>query len=157
MITKNDCYLILNDLEERGIDTTNTLKELASSRDVTLGVLKFINDNRELELSRFYEKLRKSYNQKKSKLYINIMRGFEEKDIKNILTTLNSYALQITLFYNKIEDKIKAEMFLKHARLQEIYKCLFAYTKTKDLYSCIKLLNLIKIDIKALESTYRDA
>ena len=64
MITKNDCYLLLSELETSGIDTSVPIKELMSSPSPTLEVIKFINDNRQLELTLFYEKLRKSYNHK---------------------------------------------------------------------------------------------
>ena len=47
-------------------------------------------------------------------------------------------------------------MFLKHVRLNEIYQVLLNYTKTYDLTLAIKLLKLIKLDIKALESIYRE-
>ena len=72
MITRTDCILLLSDLEERGIDTTAILKETLKNAEPTLTTIKFINDNRELALAQFYEKIRKSYNKKKSNLYINI-------------------------------------------------------------------------------------
>ena len=73
MITRTDCILLLSDLEERGIDTTAILKETLKTAEPTLTTIKFINDNRELALAQFYEKIRKSYNKKKSNLYINIV------------------------------------------------------------------------------------
>ena len=73
MITKNDCILLLTELEERGIDTKSALRE-AISQGPTISVIKFINDNRQLDLTTFYEKIRKSYNNKKSSLYINIVK-----------------------------------------------------------------------------------
>ena len=68
MITKTDCILLLADMKNKGIDTTSALNEVVSSNSISLSVLKFINDNRGLELSAFYENLRKNYNNKKSKL-----------------------------------------------------------------------------------------
>ena len=149
MITYSDCLVLLGDLSNKGIDCSNQIKELTKN-GVNLTTLKFINDNRELDLTKFYEKLRKSYNNKKSSLYINIMK--EPDDINNVLTTLNSYSLQILLFSKNVENR---DRFFKFSRLEEVYKCLYLYSKTYDLIPCIKLINLIKSDIKALETIYR--
>ena len=56
---------------------------------------------------------------------------------------------QILLYSRQVEDR---QMFLKHARSSEITAVLNNYFKTYDLTSCLKLLRLIKIDLKALES-----
>ena len=80
MITRNDCYLLLAEINEKGIDTSAQIKSLMSSTSIPLDVIKFINDNRQLDLTSFYEKIRKSYNNKKSKLYINIVKEVENKD-----------------------------------------------------------------------------
>ena len=78
------------------------------------------------------------------------MKGLE--DPTKVTSTLNSYALQIVLFSKNVED---INPFYKFARLQDVYQCLYHYTKTFDLIPCIKLLNLIKADIKTLETVYR--
>ena len=147
MITKNDCYLLLSELEANGIDTSVPIKELMSSSNPTLEVIKFINDNRQLGLTRFYEKIRKSYNNKKSKLYINIMKEIEQP--QDVLVTLSSLLTQILLFSKDVEDR---QMFLRHSRTDEITKVLSGYFRDFDLTNCMKLIKLIKIDIKALES-----
>ena len=146
MITKNDCILLLTELEENGIDTKNALRETLS-QGVTLSVIKFINDNRQLDLTTFYEKIRRSYNKKKSSLYINIVKEIESPN--EVLTTLSALLTQILLFARDVENR---EMFLKHARALEITKILADYFQTYDLTKCIKLLKVIKADIKALES-----
>ena len=46
-------------------------------------------------------------------------------------------------------------MFLRHARCNEITQVLNNYFKTYDLTNCIKLLRLIKADLKCLESITR--
>ena len=67
MITKNDCLSILTKLDESGVSGVNPyVRKLVVARDIPLEVLKFISDNRGLEVSKFYEMLRKSHNQKKS-------------------------------------------------------------------------------------------
>ena len=42
-------------------------------------------------------------------------------------------------------------MFLRNARFLEIEAALFNYSKTFDIVPCIKLLNKVKIDLKAFE------
>lgn len=146
MITRTDCILLLSDLEERGIDTTAILKETLKTAEPTLATIKFINDNRELALAQFYEKIRKSYNKKKSNLYINIVKEIETPN--EVLTTLSALLTQILLFSNGVEDR---EMFLRHSRAYEISRILTNYFKSYDLTNCVKLLKVIKADIKALE------
>lgn len=146
MITRTDCILLLSDLEERGIDTTAILKETLKNAEPTLATIKFINDNRELALAQFYEKIRKSYNKKKSNLYINIVKEIETPN--EVLTTLSALLTQILLFSNGVEDR---EMFLRHSRAYEISRILTNYFKSYDLTNCVKLLKVIKADIKALE------
>lgn len=148
MITRNDCLLLLADLNENGIDTTDVTKRLFYGNEVPIDVIKFINDNRQLDLSAFYEKLRKSYNNKKSNLYKNIVKEDIEEPTE-LLSTLASLQLQILLFSKKAEDK---EMFLRHSRAREISLVLSNYFKTYDLTNCVKLLRLVKADLKALES-----
>ena len=147
MITKNDCLLLLADLKDKGVDTSVVTKQLMSSPSIDIEVLKFINDNRQLDLTAFYEKIRKSYNNKKSNLYINIVKEIEEP--QEVLTTLSAMMTQILLFSKNLEDK---QMFFKHSRVNEIVKVLNNYFTTYDLTYCIKLIKLIKLDIKALES-----
>lgn len=147
MITKNDCILLLTDISSRNINTTEAMKKLLSSSDVNLEVIKFINENRPLEVAQFYEQLRYNYNHKKSKLYINIVKDIE--DPNEVLTTLSALLTQILLFSKKCEDR---EMFLKHSRAEEIGMVLTRYFKCFDLQLCIQLLRLIKLDLKALET-----
>ena len=149
MITKNDCYLLLSELNENGLDTSNAIKDLMSSSSPSLEVIKFINDNRQLDLTAFYEKLRKSYNNKKSKLYINIVKEIEQP--QEVVVTLSSLLTQILLISKDVEDK---NMFLRHSRADEITKVLYAYFTNFDLTNCIKLIKLFKVDIKALESIH---
>ena len=147
-ITRNDCLLLLTELKNNGIDTSNQVKELLKTNEVSLEVLEFINQNRQLELSQFYDYIRKNYNKKKSKLYINIVKENYD-DPKNVLTTLAALNLQILLYCKYIQTDV--DMFLRHARFTEVNQCLLNYANTKDLISCQKLLRRIKSDIKCLE------
>lgn len=147
MITKNDCILLLTELSDDGVDTTQMMKELIKVKEPTINVIKFINDNRQLDLTRFYKKIKKSYNQKHSNLYINIVK--EVEDVNSVLTTLSAMETQILLFARDVDDR---QMFLRHARALEIARVLANYFQTYDLTNCLKLMQVIKADIKALES-----
>lgn len=151
MITKNDCLILLSELNTRGVNTSNEMKQLMKSNDIDISILEFINSHMQLDLGKFYEKIRKSYNNKKSNLYINIVKE-DYKEPKDVLTTLASLNLQI-LLYNKNVDNPK--MFLRHARFEEIQTCMLNYYKTGDLIPCQKLLRLVKADLKVLEELNR--
>ena len=71
MVSKNDLLLLLTELEDKGLDVSAMTQKLFSTTSIPLDVVKFINDNRQLDLTTFYENLRKNYNKKKSKLYIS--------------------------------------------------------------------------------------
>lgn len=151
MITRSDCVLLLSDLEKAGFNTKPYMNKLFQNRDLDLSVLKFINDNRQLDVTNFYKKIRKSYNQKKSKLYGSIVK--EVQDPEEVLITLSSLLLQIILFSKTAEDK---NMFLKHSRADDISTVLNLYFKEYDLTNCLRLMALIKADLKAVESLYRE-
>ena len=146
MISKNDCILLLTDLQENGIEVKEQLSNLIKTNDI-ITCLDFINKNRQLDLTSFYEALRKNYNNKKSKLYINIVKEIDGSD--EVLTTLAALQLQILLFSKSVTNK---QMFLRHSRFEDISKVLLNYYNTYDLTICIKLLRLIKADLKACES-----
>ena len=146
MITKNDTILLLTELEEEGVDVSKLLDVALKSPDINVGVIKFINSYRPFEANKFYEKIRKSYNAKRSTLYKNIVSDIT--DPNEVLTTLASLNLQILLYARNIEDK---QMFLRHMRFEEICTVLLNYSKTYDLVPCIKLLQIIKADLKAFQ------
>ena len=148
MLTKNDCLLLLVEIGNKGIDTKDMGNKLFSQSGIDMEVLKFINNHRPLELSDFYNTLRKNYNNKKSKLYKEIVQ-IDQKEPKDIVITLSSLLTQILLYSNKVENKL---LFLKHARADEISKVLSNYCKTYDTTLCIQILSLIRADLKALES-----
>lgn len=152
MIRKDDCVLLLTQIEEeKHISVKHYITKLMTSDSIPEDILKFINDNRQLDLTAFYKKVRKSYNANKSNLYKNLVRE-TFKNPEEVLKTLASLSLQILLFTDKVEDKIS---FLKHSRFEEVTRVLNNYSKTYDLRPCLNLLYLIKSDIKILESISR--
>ena len=147
MLTKNDLILLLTELEEEGIDVGEHLLKVASSPEIPFETVKFINDKRQIDVTSFYERVRKNYNNKRSDLYKNIVKEIE--DPKEVITTLSAFALQVILFSKHVEDE---EMFFKHVRAEEVTRVLANYYKTYDITSAIKLLKLIKCDLIAFET-----
>ena len=148
MITRRDCLLLLAELSARGIDTTEMTNLTMKSTDVNIDVIMFINKHRQFDANAFYEKIRKSYNHKKSNLYKNIVICDEVDCSETVLTTLAALNLQILLFKDSTTD---VRMFLNHTRFEEITQALLNYSKTFDLVPCIKVLQIIKADLKAFE------
>lgn len=148
MLTKNDCLLLLSELSDNGVDTAEVVSRLIKSRSIDYEVLKFINEHRTFEVLDFYDKLRVSYNNKRSKLYKSIVQ-IDEKEPKDIVVTLASLLTQILLFSNTVTDK---QLFFKHCRADEVSKVLTNYFVTYDLTLCVSLLKLIKADLKVFEA-----
>ena len=155
MITKNDCLTLLVSLEDKGIDIDTPMKKLITSKEIPMDVLKFILDNRGVEVANFYEMLRKKHNQKKSPLYHNIVKDIT--DIDEIITTLACLLVQITLYGNKLSSN--KEIFQREVRAEEITRVLNNYYSTGELDQCLALIKLLKTDLTVLEyiSGRRDA
>lgn len=145
-LTRNDCIVLLSELSDNGVDISNVQKDLISTPGISANVIKFINDHKQFDIAVFYNNIRKNSNSGKSKLYKNIVKEIDNP--ADVLTTLSSLLLQILLFSNKLENN---KMFLKHARADEIAKVLTLYFTNFDLTNCLKLLHLIKADLKFFE------
>lgn len=145
MITNEDCILLLTEIDD---DKANELiAKIINDGEISMEALKYIHSHRPLEIINFYEHLRKSYNQKHSKLYINIVS--DKNKPSEVMTTLSAMLTQILLYSNNVEgDKVT---FLKHARAKDITKVLTNYLNTYDLNMALNLLKLIKADLLALE------
>ena len=147
MITKNDCLTILVSLEDKGVNINKPMKKLVTSKEIPLEVLKFILDNKGIEVANFYEMLRKKHNQKKSPLYLNIVKEITDTD--EIITTLSCLLVQITLYSRKLTANKK--IFERETRAEEITRVLNDYYNTGDLTQCLTLLRLLKTDLLVLE------
>lgn len=148
MITKRDCILLLTTMKNEHINVDAMMQKAITARDVNIDVIKFINNYRPLDANNFYEKIRKSYNNKKSSLYKNIVTCDEQDCTSTVLTTLAALSLQILLYSNDVTDKT---MFLSHMRFEEIQEVLLNYARTFDLIPCVQVLQVIKADLKAFE------
>ena len=147
MITKNDCLTLLVSLEDRGVNINGPMKKLISAREVPLDILKFILDNRGIEVANFYEMLRKKHNQKKSPLYHNIVK--EITDPEEVVITLSCLLVQINLYGKKLDTN--KEIFRREARAEEITRVLNEYYSSNSLEGCLSLIKLIKTDLVVLE------
>ncbi len=147
MISKNDIIILLTELQENGVDVKKQINDTMKN-GVSIQTVQFINSNRQLDLHKFYEKIRKSYNQKHSNLYINIVKEID--DINKVLITLSALETQILIFSKSAQDR---EMFLRHSRALEISKVLSNYFINYDSKPCIKLIQLIKADLKCLQES----
>ena len=147
MITKNDCLTILVALEDKGLNIDQPMKKLISSKEIPIEVLKFILDNRGIEVANFYEMLRKKHNQKRSPLYHNIVK--EVEDPEELITTLACLLVQITLYSNKLQAN--REIFKREVRAEEITRVLNSYYSTGTLDQCFALIRLLKTDLLVLE------
>ncbi len=147
MITKNDCLTVLVALEDKGLDINQPMKKLITSKEIPHEVLKFILDNRGIEVANFYEMLRKKHNDKKSPLYHNIVKDIT--DPEEIITTLACLLVQITLYSKKLPAN--KEIFQREVRAEEITRVLNNYYVTGTLDGCLTLLKLLKSDLLVLE------
>lgn len=147
MITKNDCLTLLVSLESSGIPVDAQIKQLVTAKEIPTSVLKFIIDNKGIEIVNFYEMLRHKHNKKQSPLYHNIVKDIV--DPEEILTTLACLLMQITLYSKKLNSN-KA-IFLREARAEEVARVLNSFYKSGDLEPCISLLKAVKADLVVLE------
>ena len=122
MIKKNDLVLLLTQLQEDGLDVDGLVLKTLNSPTIPMDVLKFINDNRQLDVATFYELMRKNYNKKKSNLYLNIVKEIE--DPQEVITTLCALLTQIVLFSKKLDN---SKVFLDWIRAEEISRVLNIY------------------------------
>ena len=146
MITKTDCMSILVRLENQGINIDEYIKKLVISKEVPLDVLQFISKHQGIEVSNFYEMLRKSHNQKKSPLYTNILKEID--DPQEVVTTLSCLLTQILLYGKKLESK---DQFFREVRAEELTRVLNNYFKTGLYEECLNLIKVIKSDLLVLE------
>ena len=146
MLNKSDCMSILIKLEDKGVDINAQMKKLILAKDIPIDVLKFIAEKQGLEAVNFYEMLRKSYNNKKSKLYKNILDDIKLEDVCVILSSL---LLQIALYSSKLTDT--KDSFLQEIRANEISDALADFYKSDNVEKCLAVLNAIKTDLLVLE------
>lgn len=154
MLSRQECYKLLMELKQKGLeDTDKYFLQLTRCTSVPLEVIKYINTHRELDVTKFYEALRKENNNRKSKLYINIMKEIDDPD--ELLITLSSLITKIFIFSKELKAVEKINFF-KNVKLEQLESAIMLYSRTGDVTGCINLLSRIKNDIKILESSKGD-
>lgn len=148
MITKNECISMLMSLEKTGLKVDDQIRKVLTSKNVPIETLQFINNNQGLEAIKFYEMIRKNHNQKKSRLYTNLLSG--EHSEEELVTTLTSFLQQIALYSRKLRDSDKI-LFLKEIRAEEVSRVLHQYFKDGNYETCNNMLGAIKCDLLVLE------
>ncbi len=146
MIQTSDVLILLSELGRDGINVDEQMSSVLAGANI-VDTLKFIKDHKDIDAINFYNKIRKNYNDNKSKLYINILKEID--DPKEVLSTLSALELQIILSGKKINNPV---MFYKVMRLEEILECLLNYSKTYDILPCIDLIKKYKADILMWET-----
>ena len=146
MITKNECISMLMNLEKAGIKVDDQIRKVLTSKTIPLETLQFINTNQGLEAVKFYEMIRRNHNQKKSKLYTNILSGSRSEE--DLVTTLSCLLTQILLYGKKLESK---DQFFREVRAEELTRVLNNYFKTGLYEECLNLIKVIKSDLLVLE------
>ena len=146
MIQTSDVLILLSELGRDGINVDEQMSSVLAGANI-VDTLKFIKDHKDIDAINFYNKIRKSYNDNKNKLYINILKEID--DPKEVLSTLSALELQIILSGKKINNPV---MFYKVMRLEEILECLLNYSKTYDILPCIDLIKKYKADILMWET-----
>lgn len=147
MISKNDIVLMLINIQDSGIDVGTRINDVLTSSSVSTDVLKFINSSRPLDIIAFYERLRYNYNNHRSPLYKNIVKDTE--DVNEVLSTLSAYALQVQLYSKHVEE---VEEFFKHSKVKDVCRVLSNYYTNYNIEDAIKMLKVIKTDLKLFES-----
>lgn len=147
MINKSDLMTVLVALEDKGLNINTPMRKLVTAKEIPIDVLKFILDNRGIEVASFYEMLRKKHNQKKSPLYHNIVKDITDPD--EVVTTLACLLVQIALYSRKLTSN--KEIFQREVRAEEVSRVLNSYYATGTLDGCLALIKLLKSDLLVLE------
>lgn len=150
MINRFDCYEVLFSLKKQGVDVERQLKLLSTSPSVPLEVIRFINEQRPLNVTSFYETLRKKNNQKASKLYKNIVVETHSNPLE-VVKTASSLLTQIVIASEKL-PKEEVSSFYSQTRAKELTIALNEYFLNGDIQKVLDELKRIKEDIKILES-----
>lgn len=148
MLGRQDCYKLLIDIKNKGINVDKYFLMVSQSTEIPQEVIKFININRELDITKFYEYLRKKHNKRESKLYFDLMRELEPEEV---LITISSLVTRAFIFGKTLTTRDRIN-FYDNVGIIQITDAINNYIKTSDISKCIELLSKIKNDIKVLEA-----
>jgi hypothetical protein len=145
VISKIDCYKLLNEIQNSGIDIKDTLTELTNNVNVTKNIINFINKHRPQNIYLFYKELQHKNSKRKNKLYQNLLKDNNTETER--LLSLTSYISQVFLFTEKMETVEKLK-FYQQSNLTQCISALYNYVEKKDYSEILNIYDLISTDIK---------
>lgn len=148
MLTSQDLIYFLTKCNTKEADVI--IRKLLTSSAFKGEAISYLNSTRSIDIVNFYEHLRKSYNEKRSSLYINLMK--EDLPLEDQVITLASYILQANIYLKKA---INRPLFIRESEVNNSALALQKYYSQEDLLEVRNQLNKIKEDIKLYESFYR--
>lgn len=146
MISRIDCYRILNKIKESGVDISDALRDfLKNQQGIPKSVISFINTYRPEPVTLFYKELRKKNNKRENRLYVSLMK--EENSEQERVLSLLSYISQAYKFASGLEnvDKIR---FYQQSSLTECSEAIYNYMCKSDYSYILNIFDAIKADIK---------
>lgn len=149
MLNKQECYKILLDLRSQGVNVNRQIGLLAGAPTVPNEVIKFINENRALNVTEFYKVLRKKSNSTKNKLYKELVAETQQPIDK--VKALSSFITQGIIAGEKL-DPMERENFFEALRLADCAQALMKYFTNSEIQPILETVLLIKNDIKILEN-----
>lgn len=150
MLSKLDVYQILFEMKAQNIQgAEENIKLISKSVEVPLDVIRYINDNRSLQITEFYEDLRRKSNTKASKLYKNLMK--EDKQPQEVLKTASSYVTQVLIRAEQL-DLQERTIFYDNSRVKQISEGIHNYFNNGEIRSLLDVLTTVRKDIKILEN-----
>lgn len=158
MFLTQDCLDFLTNKKNQATNSTEInylnklIKALLLDNKLTEELLSYMIKEQGLEVRNFYEYLRKQYNNRRSKLYKNLVReDFLDQNVSEKVIVLTSLLQQITLHCKHLDSKRAQDSFLKQSRADEILESLHSYFSAGNEEYINQVLKLIQIDLKVIE------
>ena len=148
MIDKQYCYRLLFEEQQNGTNCEQYIKDLALSVSIPKNVIRFLNDVRKPEVTKFFEDLRERNKKRTHKLYGTLMSDTE--DVCKLSKALSSYVTQALIFTETMPEMQKKEVF-QQLRLTEAIEALNSYFTNNDIKLILNVCRSISSDIKLLE------
>lgn len=150
MLSKNTCYKILLEMRDDGQNVTRYINLVSSNTIVPKEVIQFINNQRPLKVTEYYDELRKLHNKKHVKLYKELLEESRD-DIQRMTKVLSSYITRALIYTENMDGQDKFN-FLENARIPDCSVALSKYFIDKDDSLIKETFDLIRTDIKILEN-----
>lgn len=146
IITKHNCYKILFQMQEDGMDVHKELKSLLNSDQIPLIIIKKLKDENDPVIS-FYLHL----NNKAHKIIKEIL-NCDGKPVANYIKIATSIITQsIISIEHQFTDNINDQnVFIKNLGIEQLSKGLYDYFSTSDPTNLIISVQNCKNDLQAI-------